>query len=58
MRALSAWDAVDPPLRPITLHQCRHTFASLMIASGANAKRYPSSGVMPPFRSLSTPTGS
>ncbi|MDQ3758389.1 MAG: site-specific integrase [Actinomycetota bacterium] len=37
-RALKAWEAADPPLRPITLHQCRHTFASLLIASGANAK--------------------
>ena len=27
-------DALDP----ITLHQCRHTAASLMIAAGANAK--------------------
>jgi len=26
------------PLEPITLHECRHTFASLMIASGVNAK--------------------
>jgi integrase len=25
-------------LRPITLHECRHTFASLMIAAGCNAK--------------------
>jgi integrase len=25
-------------LRPITLHECRHTFASLMIAAGVNAK--------------------
>jgi integrase len=24
-------------LRPITLHECRHTFASLMIAAGVNA---------------------
>jgi len=23
---------------PITLHECRHTFASLMIAAGVNAK--------------------
>ncbi|HEV3035384.1 MAG TPA: tyrosine-type recombinase/integrase [Solirubrobacteraceae bacterium] len=27
-----------PPLDPITLHECRHTFASLMIAAGVNAK--------------------
>jgi integrase len=25
-------------LKPITLHECRHTFASLMIAAGVNAK--------------------
>jgi integrase len=25
-------------LRPITLHECCHTFASLMIAAGVNAK--------------------
>ena len=27
-----------PPLDPITLHECRHTFASLMIAADVNAK--------------------
>ena len=27
-----------PALEPITLHECRHTFASLMIAAGVNAK--------------------
>jgi integrase len=35
-------DAKDPTsvelLKPITLHECRHTFASLMIAAGVNAK--------------------
>jgi len=35
-RALAAWKAAE--LLPIGLHECRHTFASLMIASGANAK--------------------
>jgi hypothetical protein len=25
-------------MAPITLHECRHTFASLMIAAGVNAK--------------------
>ena len=25
-------------LEPITLHECRHTFASLMISAGVNAK--------------------
>ena len=37
-RALKAWKAHNPPLEPITLHQCRHTAASFMIAAGANAK--------------------
>jgi integrase len=27
-----------PQFDPITLHECRHTFASLMIAAGVNAK--------------------
>src|ERR1019366_680788 len=35
-RALSAWK--DAELDPITLHQCRHTAASFMIAAGADAK--------------------
>ena len=35
-RALRAWRKVG--LRPICLHDCRHTFASLMIAAGVNAK--------------------
>ena len=26
------------PIAPIGLHECRHTFASLMIAAGVNAK--------------------
>jgi len=30
--------ARDSALEPITLHECRHTFASLMIAAGVNAK--------------------
>ncbi len=50
-RAKRAWkaandrrmkEAEDPEqaelLTPITLHECRHTFASLMIAAGVNAK--------------------
>lgn len=37
-RALRAWKAQNPPLEPITLHQCRHTAASFLIASKANAK--------------------
>jgi len=35
-RARKAWEAAG--LRPIGLHECRHTFASLMIAAGINAK--------------------
>ena len=33
-RAATAWAGV----KPITLHEARHTFASLMIAAGVNAK--------------------
>ena len=35
-RAQRAWRAAG--LQPICLHDCRHTFASLMIAAGVNAK--------------------
>lgn len=35
-RALPAWKGAE--LEPITLHECRHTFASLMIAAGVNAE--------------------
>lgn len=35
-QARRAWNAAE--LAPITLHECRHTFASLMIAAGVNAK--------------------
>lgn len=35
-RAIRAWKAAK--LEPICLHDCRHTFASLMIAAGVNAK--------------------
>jgi integrase len=35
-RALTGWKRIE--LEPITLHECRHTFASLMIAAGVNAK--------------------
>jgi integrase len=35
-RAQRAWRQVR--LTPISLHECRHTFASLMIAAGVNAK--------------------
>ena len=44
-RARTAWKRVSrartesrlPAPEPITLHECRHTFASLMIAAGVNA---------------------
>jgi integrase len=35
-RARRAWR--EAALEPITLHECRHTFASLMIAAGVNVK--------------------
>jgi integrase len=35
-RANTAW--MRAGLKPIGLHECRHTFASLMIAAGVNAK--------------------
>jgi integrase len=35
-RADEAWKSAG--LNRITLHECRHTFASLMIAAGVNAK--------------------
>lgn len=35
-RSAAAWKAAE--LEPITLHEARHTFASLMIAAGVNAK--------------------
>lgn len=35
-RARAAWR--ESGLKPITLHECRHTFASLMIAAGVNVK--------------------
>jgi integrase len=35
-RATRAWELAG--LEPIGLHECRHTFASLMIAAGVNAK--------------------
>jgi integrase len=35
-RAQRAWQVAG--LEPISLHECRHTFASLMIAAGVNAK--------------------
>jgi integrase len=35
-RAKRAWSAAK--LAPITLHECRHTFASLLIDAGSNPK--------------------
>jgi integrase len=35
-RARAAWEKAG--LTPITLHECRHTYASVMIAAGVNAK--------------------
>jgi len=35
-RADRAWG--EHGLPPVTLHECRHTFATLMIAAGVNAK--------------------
>jgi integrase len=35
-RAAKAWKTAE--LRPIGLHECRHTFASILIAAGVNAK--------------------
>ena len=35
-RAASAWK--DAELQPLGLHEARHTYASLMIAAGVNAK--------------------
>ena len=35
-RAIAAW--ANAGLTPITLHECRHTFASLLIAAGENPK--------------------
>jgi integrase len=36
-RALAAWTRGGLDLKPITLHEARHTYASLMIAAGVNA---------------------
>ena len=43
-RALRAWNTANErreessPLQPIGLHECRHTFASILIAAGENPK--------------------
>ncbi len=55
-RADRAWEAAG--LERITLHECRHTFASLMIAAGVNAKALQSfMGHANISRSLWTATG-
>jgi integrase len=36
LRAIDAWE--DAGMAAITLHECRHSYASLMIAAGVNAK--------------------
>jgi integrase len=33
-RADRAWVAREPPLRRVTLHECRHTYASYLTAAG------------------------
>ena len=38
-RALAAWAAQDPPLNRIGLHECRHTYVSLMYAAGLTLER-------------------
>jgi integrase len=35
-RARTAWKHAD--LQPVRLHECRHTYASFMIAAGVNTK--------------------
>jgi integrase len=44
--------------KPITLHEARHTFASLMIAAGVNAKALSTYMGIRPSRSRSTATAS
>lgn len=49
-RARQAWKAENvkrngegrAPLEPLTLHEARHTFASILIAAGVNVKGLPS----------------
>jgi integrase len=37
-RSVERARAEKPSIAPLSLHECRHTFASLMIAAGVNAK--------------------
>ena len=55
-RAKRAWRGTG--LEPITLHERRHTFASLLIDSGANPKAVQEFMATPRFRPPSTSTGS
>ena len=50
----TAWEAAK--LHRITLHECRHTFASLMIAAGVNTRRSRHSWATRTSRSRSTAT--
>ena len=36
-RALRAWEAAEADLAPITPHECRHTFGSMLAAAGVDA---------------------
>ena len=54
-RAERAWAAAD--VAPVTLHECRHTFATLMIAAGVNAKALQTLWATRRSRSRSTATG-
>jgi integrase len=53
-RADKAWAEAD--LERITPHACRHSFASLMIAAGVNAKALSTFMGTPTSRSLWTAT--
>jgi hypothetical protein len=53
-RADAAW--TEAKLRRITLHECRHTFASYMIAAGVNVKALSTFMGTPGSRSRSTAT--
>lgn len=58
-RAGRAWAAAR--MERITLHECRHTFASLMIAAGVNAKALQrfmghAKAAIPPWRRSSPAT--
>lgn len=54
-RTQKAWK--DKNLNRITLHKCRHAFASLMIAAGVNAKALSTYMGTPISRSCSTAAG-